>query len=56
MNTSAAPLPLVPTNFVVPQKLATDEFRLRMLAVNDVVKDCNAVTQQSGQYSTRSHH
>lgn len=33
----------VPKDFVVPETLATDEFRLRMLTVNDVVKDYDAV-------------
>jgi hypothetical protein len=43
MNTSSAPLPFVPFDFSVPQKFETDEFRLRMLTVNDVVKDYDAV-------------
>lgn len=43
MNTSSAPLPFVPEDFVVPQTLETAEFRLRMLTVNDVVKDYDAV-------------
>lgn len=33
----------VPENFQVPEKLETDKFRLRMLTVNDVVKDYDAV-------------
>ena len=33
----------IPSNFNPPQTLATDEFRLRMLTVNDVVKDYDAV-------------
>lgn len=33
----------VPSNFEVPVKLETIEFRLRMLTVNDVVKDYDAV-------------
>lgn len=33
----------VPDNFNVPEKLETDKFRLRMLTVNDVVKDYDAV-------------
>lgn len=36
-------LPFVPTDFAVPEKLETDEFRLRMLTVHDVVKDYEAV-------------
>ncbi len=43
MNTSAAPLPFVPPAFEVPPGLETAEFRLRMLTVNDVVKDYDAV-------------
>lgn len=35
--------PLVPEGFAVPAGLVTDEFRLRMLTVNDVVKDYEAV-------------
>lgn len=34
---------IVSDNFQVPQKLETDKFRLRMLTVNDVVKDYDAV-------------
>lgn len=33
----------VADDFVVPEKLETDRFRLRMLTVNDVVKDYDAV-------------
>ena len=36
-------MPFVPKNFTVPATLETDEFRLRMLTVNDVVKDFDAV-------------
>ena len=36
-------LPLVPPGFSVPVSLVTDEFRLRMLTVHDVVKDYDAV-------------
>jgi hypothetical protein len=35
--------PFVPKEFEVPAKLETQEFRLRMLTVNDVVKDYDAV-------------
>jgi len=35
--------PFVDRDFVIPQQLDTDEFRLRMLTVNDVVKDYDAV-------------
>jgi hypothetical protein len=34
---------LVPNDFVVPEKMETDGFRLRMLTINDVVKDYDAV-------------
>jgi len=36
-------IPFLPTDFTVPEKLETEEFRLRMLTVNDVVKDYDAV-------------
>ncbi|MEM8505904.1 MAG: GNAT family N-acetyltransferase [Cyanobacteria bacterium P01_D01_bin.1] len=35
--------PFVPINFSVPAGLATEAFRLRMLSINDVVKDYDAV-------------
>ena len=35
--------PFVPKDFKVPEKLETTKFRLRMLTVNDVVKDYDAV-------------
>jgi hypothetical protein len=35
--------PFVPAQFAVPATLETKEFRLRMLTVNDVVKDYDAV-------------
>lgn len=38
-----SPTPFVSADFVVPAKLETAEFRLRMLAVSDVVKDYDAV-------------
>src|SRR5687767_243856 len=40
---SQSPTPFVPPEFVVPERLETKEFRLRMLTVNDVVKDYDAV-------------
>jgi hypothetical protein len=43
MSTANAPVPFVPADFEVPLTLETDEFRLRMLTVNDVVKDYDAV-------------
>lgn len=36
-------MPFIPKEFQVPEKLETSEFRLRMLTVNDVVKDYDAV-------------
>lgn len=33
----------VPPDFTIPEKLGTDKFRLRILTVNDVVKDYDAV-------------
>lgn len=35
--------PFVPKEFSVPQGFGTEEFHLRMLSVNDVVKDFDAV-------------
>src|SRR5262245_50906416 len=35
--------PFVPKEFKIPEKLETEEFRLLMLTVNDVVKDYDAV-------------
>jgi hypothetical protein len=35
--------PFVPSDFRVPEKLETEKFRLRMLAISDVVKDYDAV-------------
>jgi len=37
------PTPFVPDDFQIPAGLETAEFRLRMLTVNDVVKDFEAV-------------
>ncbi len=37
------PKPFVPADFKVPEKLETPHFRARMLTVNDVVKDYEAV-------------
>jgi hypothetical protein len=35
--------PFVPHDFNIPEKLETEKFRVRMLTVNDVVKDYDAV-------------
>lgn len=40
---------LVPAEFRVPVGLVTDEFRLRMLTINDVVKDYEAVMTSRDQ-------
>ncbi len=39
--------PFVDRDFVVPQQLEADEFTLRMLTVNDVVKDFDAVVSSA---------
>jgi hypothetical protein len=44
--------PFVPAQFAVPAKLETKEFRLRMLTVNDVVKDYDAVMTSVGHLRT----
>ena len=43
MNASLPVVPFVPREYGVPESLEVDEFRLRMLTVNDVVKDYGAV-------------
>jgi hypothetical protein len=35
--------PFIPTDFIIPDKLENKHFRIRMLTVNDVVKDYEAV-------------
>ena len=52
MDTFSAPIPFVPVDFSVPQTLETDEFRLRMLTVNDVVKDYDAVVSSADHCKT----
>ncbi len=42
-----AEAPFVPEDFVVPGVLETDRVRLRMLTVNDVVKDYDAVVSST---------
>lgn len=44
MSYAQSPHPFVPAEFEVPEVLETERFRLRMLTVNDVVKDFEAVT------------
>lgn len=43
MNESTQVIPFVPPDAEVPETLETKEFRLRMLTVDDVVKDYDAV-------------
>lgn len=42
----------VPRDFVVPATLETDEFRLRMLSIHDVVKDYDAVMSSVSHLKT----
>ena len=42
----------VEKSFKVPEKLETEEFRLRMLTVNDVVKDYDAVMSSVDELKT----
>jgi hypothetical protein len=42
----------VEKRFKIPEKLETDEFRLRMLTVNDVVKDYDAVMSSVDELKT----
>jgi len=55
LTTSAAAqssTPFVPADFKVPETLETKEFRLRMLTVNDVVKDYDAVMTSADHLKT----
>lgn len=45
-------MPFVPRDYIVPETLETSEFRLRMLTVNDVVKDYDAVITSVGHCKT----
>lgn len=40
-------LPLVPDDFEIPEVLETERFYLRPLTINDVVKDYDAVMEQT---------
>ena len=40
---AASPFPFVAKSIQIPERLETPELRLRMLTVNDVVKDFDAV-------------
>ena len=44
--------PFVPTDFKIPETLETAEFRLRMLTVNDVIKDYDAVMTSADHCKT----
>ncbi|MGI9264547.1 MAG: GNAT family N-acetyltransferase [Gammaproteobacteria bacterium] len=44
--------PFVAPDFDVPKKLETDQYRLRMLTVNDVVKDYDAVISSAAHLKT----
>lgn len=48
LNYAQSPRPFVHADFDVPEVLETERFRLRMLTVNDVVKDFEAVTTSVG--------
>lgn len=58
LSVSATPImaqsstPFVPTDYSIPQRLETSEFRLRMLTVNDVVKDYDAVISSAEHLKT----
>ena len=41
----------IPSAFIVPENLETEEFRLRMLSIDDVEKDFEAVTSSSDHIS-----
>jgi hypothetical protein len=47
--------PLVPADFDVPEVLETDRLRPRMLTVNDVVKDYDAVVSSTDHLSVSKH-
>jgi len=44
--------PFVPSDFNIPAKLETEKFRLRMLTVNDIVKNYNAVMTSVARLKT----
>ena len=49
---SPSSTPFVPPEFTIPEKLETTEFRLRMLTINDVVKDYDAVMTSTDHLRT----
>ena len=44
-------LNFVPSKFIIPEKMETDEYRLRMLSIDDVEKDFEAVTSSAKHVS-----
>ena len=53
---SAQEKPFVPADFQVPEVLETAHFRLRMLTVNDVVKDYDAVMSSLNELQKQFSH
>ena len=49
----ASPYPFVEATFSVPAGFATDDFRIRMLTVNDVIKDYDAVMSSVEELKSR---
>jgi hypothetical protein len=45
--------PLVPADFVVPERLETDSFLLRPLTVHDVIRDFDAVMSSAAELKER---
>lgn len=48
---SRSKIEFVPPEFVVPLELSTDQFKLRMLSIDDVEKDFEAVTSSAARVS-----
>ena len=48
---SRSKVEFVPPEFVVPLELLTDQFKLRMLSIDDVEKDFEAVTSSATRVS-----
>ena len=44
-------LNFVPSEFIIPEKMETEEYRLRMLSIDDVEKDFDAVTSSAEHVS-----
>jgi len=45
-------LNFVPSEFIIPEKMETEEYRLRMLSIDDVEKDFEAVISSAEHVST----